>query len=705
MMKKVIVLLTALALTVGFTGCQRESVQTSGASSGRSVNTQLVLSVANGTAQTKQTADAVQVTGGFQGLKDAYLLTYTQAADGKILAAPATSPNEPIELNYLFSGEATRRIVAVKLPEGTNTLVFYGRGTKDAAPNDYGKLGAYSVDQNLGNSYFELGPRLTDVAGFSAVKKLLAGILTDVMATSLDGADFTQDEISVAAADYASCKSWATYAGITNKQSLVESGTVWYIWEEKLANLYNKMTGITYSESSADIELRAGSGAAILAMTKDLWKEIKSITSATATATTKAEAVAKKLALAIDAKLKTYFTYSDTTGENPQPDWETLAFKANSNLLSLASLGLTDEEKTAVGDYSPAEFPSNFNLMAGAAYLTFDVTNKKFSYPDKLNMVGMGGTSADSFAAVDFYYPVELVYFGNSPVQTSEVEYSTSDYPSTASDWSKKNWKLEGWPGSHVTASSRSVAMVNNIRYGAAMLETKVGYTDAVTQAAEISTNNPNISGQMMPVGAGTFKLTGVVIGGQPKRVGWDFLPVSGEGFIYDNFHGENGEKAISVPLSGTSTPNYTVVFDNYNAASAAANTAQDKVYVALEFLNNGDDFYGKKNWVRKGDYFYLIGMLDPGDPQAEPSTEKDIDWPSDGTIIPPYNADGTSTQQPRIFVQDYKTTVTFKIGPNSLQYAYLTVPDLRSSNMTLGLSVDIQWRQGLTYEEVVVGQ
>ena len=104
MMKKVIVLLTALALTVGFTGCQRESVQTSGASSGRSVNTQLVLSVANGTAQTKQTADAVQMTGGFQGLKDAYLLTYTQAADKNILAVPATSPNEPIELNYLFSG-------------------------------------------------------------------------------------------------------------------------------------------------------------------------------------------------------------------------------------------------------------------------------------------------------------------------------------------------------------------------------------------------------------------------------------------------------------------------------------------------------------------------------------------------------------------------------------------------------------------------
>ena len=65
------------------------------------------------------------------------------------------------------------------------------------------------------------------------------------------------------------------------------------------------------------------------------------------------------------------------------------------------------------------------------------------------------------------------------------------------------------------------------------------------------------------------------------------------------------------------------------------------------------------------------------------------------------YNKDGLIP----VIVQDYRTTVTFKIGPNSLQYAYLTVPDLRSSNMTLGLSVDIQWKQGLIYDEVVVGQ
>jgi hypothetical protein len=31
-------------------------------------------------------------------------------------------------------------------------------------------------------------------------------------------------------------------------------------------------------------------------------------------------------------------------------------------------------------------------------------------------------------------------------------------------------------------------------------------------------------------------------------------------------------------------------------------------------------------------------------------------------------------------------------------------VPDLRASSLTMGLSVDIEWRSGLTYNEIVIG-
>jgi hypothetical protein len=44
-------------------------------------------------------------------------------------------------------------------------------------------------------------------------------------------------------------------------------------------------------------------------------------------------------------------------------------------------------------------------------------------------------------------------------------------------------------------------------------------------------------------------------------------------------------------------------------------------------------------------------------------------------------------------------TTATFKLGANSLQNAFITVPDLRSTQASLGLSVDLNWRSGLSFE------
>ncbi len=49
-------------------------------------------------------------------------------------------------------------------------------------------------------------------------------------------------------------------------------------------------------------------------------------------------------------------------------------------------------------------------------------------------------------------------------------------------------------------------------------------------------------------------------------------------------------------------------------------------------------------------------------------------------------------------------TTANFKFDTYSLQHAYLTVPDLRSSSVTLGLSVDLQWSTGLTFDNITIG-
>ena len=50
-----------------------------------------------------------------------------------------------------------------------------------------------------------------------------------------------------------------------------------------------------------------------------------------------------------------------------------------------------------------------------------------------------------------------------------------------------------------------------------------------------------------------------------------------------------------------------------------------------------------------------------------------------------------------RVFVQDFTTKADFTI--NTLKNAYVTLPDLRASLLQLGLSVDLKWQTGLTFE------
>ena len=118
---------------------------------------------------------------------------------------------------------------------------------------------------------------------------------------------------------------------------------------------------------------------------------------------------------------------------------------------------------------------------------------------------------------------------------------------------------------------------------------------------------------------------------------------------------------------------------------------------VALEFKNTSDkDIYGVGGMIPRGAVFYLVGKLD-----LTHNTE-DITWPT-YYAIPPYTAaGGTDTEKKRVFIQDYLTTATFKFGANSLKNAYTTIPDLRASQVSLGLSVDLNWQPGLNFEAVL---
>ena len=169
---------------------------------------------------------------------------------------------------------------------------------------------------------------------------------------------------------------------------------------------------------------------------------------------------------------------------------------------------------------------------------------------------------------------------------------------------------------------------------------------------------------------------------------------------VYDNqVAGDAAGTAVPKTAGSASAPNYTILFDNYNSGAA-----QNKVRVALQFVNNGDDFWGRDNLVRKGQTFYLVAELDPTG-KAIPAENWDTYYQ-----VPPLDANGVSTKTTRIFVQDYMTTVSFKFvadasaHTSSLQNAYVTIPDLRSSQLSFGLSVDLNWREGLSFDAELGG-
>jgi hypothetical protein len=142
------------------------------------------------------------------------------------------------------------------------------------------------------------------------------------------------------------------------------------------------------------------------------------------------------------------------------------------------------------------------------------------------------------------------------------------------------------------------------------------------------------------------------------------------------------------------SDPNYTMVFDNLNPGDGE----QQNVNICLEFTNNtGSDFYGKDGLIMNGQKFYLVATLELPGTQADDDAIADLKFNEARTFFP----DKTL----RVFIQDFVTTAQISLTAGSasepggaLGGATPTIPDLRTSEQSLGLSVDLKWKKGLTF-------
>ena len=739
-------LMSAIALTgaVGFSSCSSTEdtadVNPNYNPETNEVFTQFVFNVSTGnTPTTRQTSDATQALASslFRGIDNAHILCFKQAPDGQYLKAASTADKSYdmalVAAPATLSNTASRRVLEMSLPLNTNTMLFYGKAViDDNQENTHGHLDAYNVTNNLSETYFKLGRCLkaTDATKLAEVESLFAAALTCVMNVNRGNAAISADdhpsgsetvgEVTTTVPKYGFALpedlkpnlTWGELAANTTGKSLIETTKDISPLETKLMNVYKQMTSIQTAE------LRNGSGHGLVATITSLWTIINSVRCATPTS--QREAYAKYMAELISEELKEYFNYGTLPIDGASVSG--VSIKPVSNLTTALSAdkywptSTAGAKPSSFGNISSLTspnllaFPELFNLPQGATHYKFDSTKKAFYYPASFDASAVGGTS---FTVNDYYYPSELLYFGNSPLRVSDTEHSVSQYPANTTAWNVASWA--GWEAdSHVKSSTRSVAMKYDINYGTSLLKTTLGYAaDIVNGSKKLKDNNKFIqrrdnnvtedNKEITPTKT-SFILKSILVGGQSPKVGWNFLPLplgTGErqGYIYDKEITNNGAVplASATGIEGTSEPNYTLVFDNYNATE----TTQDKVYVALEIMNNtGQDFFGKDNLIANGTNFYLIGELDP-----TAAGLAALNWP-DYHALPPYiyGEGGAQTRVPRVFIQDYMTTANFKIGEWSLQYAYLTVPDLRSSSVTLGLSVDLTWSTGLTFNDIVIG-
>lgn len=329
-------------------------------------------------------------------------------------------------------------------------------------------------------------------------------------------------------------------------------------------------------------------------------------------------------------------------------------------------------------------FPCENGLPEGSALLTFNTSSNKFIYDD-VPAIG----NSNKVYSYNLTYPLPIVYFDNTPAKGIDKELGSSEWQTTTQNWDYNTGWSTGWYDG-VKATSRSIALKNNINYGVACLETKFA-----CEGTTLEDNRKNVvsgsENQTITIPTNGFQVTGILIGGQPENVNWQFINAGTERnyVVYDkeltDIYAQRNE--------AYSDANYTLVFDNWTSAT----TGQEPVNVAIELVNTAADFYGVDGIVANGQKFYLIGSLDPA------SATTDIIWPSYNDTQGP-NTLPTSYQDrypvkyntKRVFVQDFTTKAKFKI--TSLAHAYVTIPDLRASKLQLGLSVDLQWQSGLVF-------
>jgi hypothetical protein len=327
------------------------------------------------------------------------------------------------------------------------------------------------------------------------------------------------------------------------------------------------------------------------------------------------------------------------------------------NIKTGATVG-TDGTVALNADYTG--FPENINLPDGA--VTVKCTDGTFAAQTSVTYTSSGTQVA---ALSDYVYPANLWYRANTLIKTSDKVLTEKYVDGTAWDAILANYDGDGV----VKNSTASIALKDQIQYAVGRLSMTVKVADGTLYDG---------NGETVTVPTEGFPVSAVLIGDQ-RKVDFQFAPVS------------KGDKQYTIYDKELTGINAKTTASTANNTLALETPEDENVNVLLELTNNtGKRFKGKDGYVPAGGKFYLLGTLKPGDVTV---------------------GGQASTTLKQVFKQDYVTTANFTIQANikddtsnpnhdkGLGAAYNVIPDLRTPALSIGLSVDLTWQSGLTFD------
>ena len=339
------------------------------------------------------------------------------------------------------------------------------------------------------------------------------------------------------------------------------------------------------------------------------------------------------------------------------------------SLKSNTSDAMAQAIKDSITDGVYASLDANDSLILNTALQGFPET---LGLPQGAVAVAYSAGAFDGNAAhaygtlapanVELYaYAPSLWYTSNTLIKTAKTS-KQSEYTGKSS-WQAILDTYDSGNGS-VNSTTRSIALQDTVQYAVARLDVMLRYKDDRDYLAD---NNPIPADTMItkPATATGFPVTAVLVGGQ-KDVGFDFKPKGSTIYtLYDNVMTDNTMKVYHA--TNYSATNSTLVLES---------PADTDEFIAVELTNTtGKDFYGVDGIVPAGAKFYLVAKL-----EASLATETE-----------------DAEHHKYVFKQDYTTTARLAI--KNLKSAYIVIPDLRAPQLEIGLSVDLTWQSGHTYD------